>query len=141
MVETDKGKFISSINGSYDTIKLDDLKKDEETKQKHSADVAAKVNKQADKTGESKIIKQTYKADKVISGGESGLNLLKEIDPKCGMDVEQKIVYMEYVIKRTRPFYYYMLASLNKKYTCKEVVVNRNTGKVNKIYFEEQVTN
>lgn len=30
--------------------------------------------------------------------------------------------------------------SLNKKYTCKEVVVNRNTGRVNKIYFEEQVT-
>lgn len=31
--------------------------------------------------------------------------------------------------------------SLGKKYTCKEVVINRITGKVNKIYFEEQAIN
>lgn len=43
--------------------------------------------------------------------------LLKEIDTETGLTVEDKMIYVENIVKQTRPFYYYLFCSLDKKFT------------------------
>ena len=144
IVDGQSGKFISSIRGTYDNINSEDILNKKKMERKESLDTAKELKNNADTSKELDLIKQTYndsvvdsfqvKADDnsgrfiTIRGIGCDSKLTKQIDEDLGMSVEDKIIYAEYAIKIKRPFYYYILMSLNKRYTLEVDTLAVSTG-------------
>ena len=136
-----KEPFISAISGSYERVELPAQKKKVGNRKRQT--VSKKVENTpkvedkkrepatiaSDKTNLPDSVKERVEKIKKMTGsvGRRGLgeitritgrspevSKLKEIDPKTGMTIEQKLTQAMLVLRTIRPFYYSILYNLRK---------------------------
>lgn len=113
IVDSGTGKYISSIYGTYDKEDLEKLKEKALANRKANKELANNTIKQLNKSGTFNNSARQV----TMSGRQCSTDLIKQHDELSGMDVDQKYVYAEHVIKQVRPFYFYILMSLKKKWS------------------------
>lgn len=140
IVEKNGAAYFSAIYGTYPNIPVEKTKTGKRMAEAKKNNSITKETKQDDTT----TVDITYNKNRgdslprVITGVPRKDSMLKEVDEKTGMTVEQKLAATMLAIQEIRPFYYSILAILKRVEACKQDDVNTMAVSLDTLYFSSE---